>query len=100
MSIIPTLTSETKKQLLVDLNHVEVALTPICPVLHDGLRFLRAVRNLLQMSMEEIKNSNLVGAVVPHSYVVHLIMNQTGGKIREPHLVTSRLYIILFENSK
>jgi hypothetical protein len=87
VSLISNLTNETKKQLLIDLNHVEVALTPICPVLQDGLRFLRAFRNLLQMSPAEIKSSNLVSSVVPHSYAIHLILNQTGGKIRGPHAV-------------
>ena len=76
-----------KKQLVIDLTHVEVALTPICPLNQEVLRFLRGFKKLLEMSPEDMKASNLIGSVIPDSYVIHLLVMQTNGQIRAPHTV-------------
>lgn len=88
ITLVADLNGETRKQLMLDLNHVEVALMPICPVTHDGLRFLRAFKSLLRMDVKEIKESNIIGSLIPHSCVLHLIINQTNGQIRPPHTVS------------
>jgi hypothetical protein len=84
----------TKNQLLIDLNHLEIVLTPVCPVLSDlgkSYKLLKGFKTLLSLKMDEIPNSNLVGSVVNYSLAIHLLFRYSQGEMKMPHTVIIKL---------
>jgi hypothetical protein len=91
--LLQTLGQEsTKAQLLIDLNHLEIVLTPVSPILSElgkPYKLLKGFRTLLGLRMEEIASSNLVGSVVSYSLAIHLLFRFSQGEMKMPHAVSS-----------
>ncbi|CAL8089379.1 unnamed protein product [Orchesella dallaii] len=63
--LTPLHLESTRNQILTDLNQLEIALTPMCPVLSElgkPYKLLKGFKSLLGMKMEEIVSSSIVGS--------------------------------------
>lgn len=80
----------TRNQILTDLNQLEIALTPVCPVLSElgkPYKLLKGFKSLLSMKMEEIVASSIVGSAVSYSFAIQLLYRFSRDEMKMPHSV-------------
>lgn len=80
----------TRSQILTDLNQLEIALTPVCPVLSElgkPYKLLKGFKTLLGQKIEEIVESSIVGTAVSYSTSIHLLFRFSREEMKMPHSV-------------
>ncbi|ODM94526.1 Conserved oligomeric Golgi complex subunit 5 [Orchesella cincta] len=88
--LAPLHLESTRNQILTDLNQLEIALTPTCPVLSElgkPYKLLKGFKSLLGMKMEEIVGSSIVGSAVGYSCAIHLLYRFARDEMKMPHSV-------------
>ncbi|XP_013183731.2 conserved oligomeric Golgi complex subunit 5 [Amyelois transitella] len=82
------LTQFGRVKLQIDCKHLEVALSPVIgdmTDLGDHHRQLKALSLVLEKSPQEIANSQLEGACLPHSLVMMYLFSFAGSQLISPH---------------
>lgn len=80
----------TRNQILIDLNQLEIALAPVCPVLSElgkSYKLLKGFKSLLAMPMEQIAGSSIIGGAVAYSCAIQLLYRFAREEMKMPHSV-------------
>ena len=86
--LVRPLSESGKMRLAADYAQMELALSPLCRTVSDmgkPYELLRDMRPLFFESPTEIANNALVGARIPFSLVLHLLISLSPAQLTSPH---------------
>jgi len=89
-SFIHDISEAGKLKLTGDMAQLELSLTPICKRisdLGDAYKLLKAFRQLLFQSLDEIKINSAIGDSLPYIVVLHFLCSKASHEFRPPHVI-------------